>query len=623
MCGITGFVGQGNEEILKRMTSTLKRRGPDEQGFFIKENVGLGHRRLSIVDLAGGRQPIFNENKTISLIVNGEIYNFQEMRKNLIEKGHRFKTQSDSEVIVHLYEEKGEEFLKELNGMFAIALWDDRNNKLLLARDRLGQKPLYYTLLGNTLVFGSELKAVIAHPQVKKELDFFALAKYLNYEYVPVPQTIFRNIYKIRPGEYLVFSNREIKKRKYWDINLSANTELSEKECLEQLDQHLERAVKARLMSDVPLGIWLSGGIDSTAIAYYAQKNSTRPIKTFSIGFEEPSFDESNYAQKAADFLKTEHHQKILTVKDYLDLIPRIAEFLDEPLADGSIVPTFLLSKFTRAKVKVALSGAGGDELFMGYPTFQAHKLAKFYQVIPSFLRSRVIQPIINSLPTSFSNFSFDFKLKTFVSGFEYPAEIRDQIWMGSFQPKDFKSLLAPEVYETIKGKDIFENIKHYLKGNSNQSLENRLIYLYLKNLLQEDILNKVDRASMAVALEVRAPFLDHKLVEFINSLPPQYKLKGFTTKYLFKKLMLGKIPKEIVFRPKKGFGAPIAFWIKKELKDFTLDLLNTAKIKREGIFNPVFTNQLLKDHFSGKKDHRKLIWTLMVFEMWQERWGK
>ncbi len=622
MCGITGFVGHGNEEILRRMTSTLKHRGPDEQGFFIKENVGLGHRRLSIIDLTGGHQPIFNENKTISLIVNGEIYNFQELRKNLIENGHRFKTQSDSEVIVHLYEEKGEEFLKELNGMFAIALWDDRNNKLLLARDRLGQKPLYYSFFHNTLIFGSELKAVIAHPQVKKELDFFSLAKYLNYEYVPVPQTIFKNIYKIRPSEYLIFRQGEIKKREYWKIDLSKNTALSEKECLEQLDQHLERAVRMRLMSDVPLGVWLSGGLDSTAIAYYAQKNSARPIKTFSIGFEEPSFDESNYAQKAASFLKTEHHQKILTMKDYVDLIPRIAKFLDEPLADGSVVPTFLLSEFTREKVKVALGGDGADELFMGYPTFQAHKLAKFYQLIPSFLRNKVIKPIVNSLPTSFDNFSIDFKLKKFISGFEYPAEIRDQIWMGSFQPKDFERLFSPEIYETIRGKDIFENIKHYLKEVSGKPLESRLVYLYLKNLLQEDIMNKIDRASMAVALEVRTPFLDYKLVEFANSLPSKYKLRGLTTKYLFKKLMKEKIPKEIVFRSKKGFGAPIAFWIKKELKDFTLDILSPAKIKREGIFNPRFISQLLKDHFSGKENHRKLLWTLIIFEMWQEQWG-
>lgn len=623
MCGITGFVGRGNKEILEKMTLTLKHRGPDEQGFFIKENVGLGHTRLSIIDLATGQQPIFNEDKTVSLIVNGEIYNFGELRKNLMQKGHCFKSQSDSEVIVHLYEDKGEEFLKELNGMFALALWDDVDNKLILARDRLGQKPLYYAFFANTLIFGSELKAVITHPQVKKELDFFSLAKYLNYEYVPVPQTIFKNIYKLRPSEYLVFSNGEIEKRKYWAINFNLNRELSEKEYLRQLDQHLERAVSARLMSDVPLGVWLSGGLDSTAIAYYAQKNSASPVKTFSIGFEESSFDESDYAQQAARFLGTEHHQKILTVRDYLDLVPKIAEFLDEPLADGSVVPTFLLSKFTRQKVKVALGGDGGDELFMGYPTFQAHKLAKFYQIIPSFLRNKVIEPIVNSLPTSLDNFSFDFKLKKFVSGFEYPAEIRDQIWMGSFQPKDFERLFSPQVFQIITGKDIFEDIKYYLKQVNGQSLENRLIYLYLKNLLQEDIMNKIDRSSMKVALEVRTPFLDHKLVEFANSLPCQYKLRGFSTKYLFKRLMREKIPKEIVFRSKKGFGAPIAFWIKKQLKDFTLSLLSPAKIKRQGIFNPRFVEQLLKEHFSGSKNHRKLLWTLIIFEMWHQRWAK
>lgn len=623
MCGIAGFVGQGNKEILEMMTSTLKHRGPDGQGFFLKENVGLGHRRLSIIDLATGGQPLFNENKTVLTVVNGEIYNFQALRKDLIEKGHCFESRSDSEVIVHLYEQKGEGFLKELNGMFALALWDELEKKLILARDRLGEKPLYYSFSSGTLIFGSELKTVTAHPQIKKELDFFALAKYLNYEYVPAPQTIFKNIYKLDAAEFLVFKNKEIKKRKYWNADFSTDRALPEKECLKRLDEHLERAVSMRLMSDVPLGVWLSGGLDSTTVAYYAQKNSATPIKTFSIGFEEPSFDESNYARQAAKFLKTEHYQKVLTTKDYLDIIPRIAEVLNEPLADGSIVPTFLLSKFSRQKIKVALSGDGGDELFMGYPTFQAHKLAKFYQFIPSLLRNRLIEPIVNSLPSSFRNFSFDFKLKKFVAGFEYPAEIRDQIWMGSFQPKDFKNLFSAEIYQEIKEKNIFENIENHLKEIGERPLENRLIYLYLKHYLQENSLAKADRASMAVALEVRPPLLDYQLVEFVNSLPYQYKLKGLTTKYLFKKLMREKIPKEIVYRSKKGFGAPLAFWLKKELKGFTQDLFSSAKIKKQGIFNSSFIDQLLKEHFCGKKDHRKLLWTLMVFQMWQEVYAK
>lgn len=621
MCGITGFIGQGDERILMRMTRALEHRGPDDEGFFIKDGVFLGHRRLSIIDIATGHQPIYNEDKTVYTISNGEIYNFQELKKELIKKGHQFYTNSDTEVIVHLYEDRGENFLKELNGMFALALWDRKKEKLILARDRLGQKPLYYALLSKNLIFASELKAILVHPQIKKELDFYSLAKYLNYEYIPVPHTIFKNIQKLEPGEYLVYQREKIEKKRYWDIKFSSK--LPGRDLLELLDQHLERSVKMRLVSDVPLGIWLSGGIDSTAIAYYAQKNSPTPIKTFSIGFAESSFDESKYARQAANFLKTEHYEKVFSPKDCLDLIPRIIEFLDEPLADASIVPTYLLSKFTREKVKVALGGDGGDELFMGYPTFQAHQLAKVYEKIPYFLKNSLIAPIINHLPTSFGNISFDFKLKRFISGFKYQPEIRNQIWLGSFLPEAIEKLITPRIYQEIKSKNIFEDIGNYLKILNDEPLKNRLIYLYLKNYLQEDILVKTDRASMAVGLEVRAPLLDYKLVEFVNSIPAELKLRGLTTKYLFKKLMEKKIPKEIVWRPKKGFGIPIAFWIKKELKDFTLELFNQAKIKREGIFNYSYINQLLKEHFSGKKDHRKLLWTLMVLEMWLEKWGK
>lgn len=628
MCGITGFVGQGNKEILKRMTRSLSHRGPDDEGFFIQKNVGLGHRRLSIIDLTTGHQPVYNEDKTVVTICNGEIYNFKDLRKRLEEKGHKFYTQSDTEVIVHLYEEKGENFLEELNGMFAITLWDEKEKKLILARDRLGKKPLYYSLFSQTLIFGSELKAILVHPKVKKEIDFFSLAKYLNYEYIPSPQTIFKGIYKLGPGEFLVYQKGEVEKKKYWDIKFNSNlksqiSKLKEDELLEGLDRHLERSVKMRLIADVPLGVWLSGGIDSTTITYYAQKNSIKPVKTFSIGFTEPSFDESKYIRKAVNFFKTEHYEKIFTSKDCQDLILGIIEFLDEPLADASVIPTYLLSKFTREKVKVALGGDGGDELFMGYPTFQAHRLATTYKILPSFLRKNLVEPIINHLPTSFRNISFDFKLKRFISGFEEKPEIRDQIWMGSFHPKEFQKLFLPEICQQIQSKNIFENIENYLTKVAQEPLENRLIYLYLKNYLQEDILVKTDRTSMAVGLEVRAPLLDYQLVEFVNSIPSKLKLKGLTTKYLFKKLMEDKIPKECVYRPKKGFGIPIGKWIQNELKIFVLDLFNPTKIKREGIFNFSYINRLFGEHFSGKKDHRKLLWTLILFEIWLEKWGK
>ncbi|MDO8265105.1 MAG: asparagine synthase (glutamine-hydrolyzing), partial [Candidatus Parcubacteria bacterium] len=484
MCGIAGFVGQGNEEILRKMTGTLKHRGPDDEGYFIDPVGGifLGHQRLSIIDLACGRQPIFNEYRSICVIFNGEIYNFQELRAELEKKGHKFNTRSDTEVIVHSYEEKGDDFIKDLNGMFTFALWDNKIKKLILGRDRIGEKPLYYSLMEKTLIFGSEPKAVLAHPKLKRELNLFSLAKYLNYEYVPGPETIYKGILKLGPGEYLVYTNGDINIKKYWEIKFQPENNLSEKEILYNLDRHMERSVKMRMVSDVPLGVWLSGGLDSTSIAYYAQKNSDKPIKTFSIGFSDKSFDESKYAREAADFLKTDHYEKILTAKECLDLIPQISDFLDEPFADASVIPTYLLAKFSRGKVKVGLGGDGGDELFMGYPTFQAHKLAKFYKVIPQFFRNSLIEPIIRSLPASSKNISLDFKLKRFISGFEYSPEIRDQIWMGSFQPKDFSRIFSAEAYQEIKNRDIFSDINNYLSRAGNENPENRLIYLYLKN---------------------------------------------------------------------------------------------------------------------------------------------
>ncbi|TSC96017.1 MAG: asparagine synthase [Parcubacteria group bacterium Athens1014_10] len=622
MCGITGFVGYGNEEILKKMTATLEHRGPDDAGFYFNGEMGLGHRRLSIIDLATGHQPVFNEDKTVAVIFNGEIYNFLDLKKEL-EKRHQFKTKSDTEVIIHLYEEKGESFLADLNGMFALALWDEKKKKLILGRDRMGQKPLYYSLLNQTLIFGSELKAILSHPLAKREIDFSSLAKYLTFEYIPSPKSIFKNINKLKAGEYLVYQSSKLEIKSYWDINFKFQIPNSKfQNCLQELDKKLEEAVKIRLMSDVPLGIFLSGGIDSSAIAYYAQKNSSQKIKTFSIGFEEKSFDESKYARQIAEFLNTEHYEKIFNSKDVLDLVPKVMDFLDEPLADTSILPTYLLSKFTREKVKVALGGDGGDELFMGYQTFQAHKINQVYQKFPRFFK-KIAEKLIYNLPLSLDNISFDFQLKKFLSGADFPIQRRDIIWLGSFLPAQLSELFKPEILARANLENQFEEADNYYQKIKGHNFYNQIIYLYQKFYLQDDILTKVDRASMANGLEARAPFLDYHLVEFINSIKWQYKLKGFEMKYIFKKLMENKLPKNIINRPKKGFGIPMAKWINNELKEFTLNLLSKEKIDREGFFNYSFIVQILKEHFSRKKDNRKLIWTLLVFEMWLEKWER
>ncbi|MBU1255585.1 asparagine synthase (glutamine-hydrolyzing) [Patescibacteria group bacterium] len=374
MCGIAGYLGQGNEDVLKRMTRSLKHRGPNDEGFFIKDEVGLGHQRLSIIDLSQqGRQPMSSEDGMIQIAFNGEIYNFKELRENLITRGHQFKSQTDSEVIIHQYEEDGVDCFKKFNGMFALAIWDGQKEKIILVRDRYGQKPLYWTLVNKTLIFASELKAILNHPLTKKELDSQSVTQYFSFDYVPQPQTIFKNIHKLANGSFLTFKNNQVKISEYYQIKLD-NKDIGFESAKEEFGKLLESSIEKRLVADVPVGIFLSGGIDSSTIAYFAKKQK-EDIKTFSIGFDQSSFDESSYAQQVARFLKTDHYHQRFSSRDLLNIIPEIIEKLDEPFGDPSILPTYLLSKFTADKVKVALGGDGGDELLMGYPNHQVQKI--------------------------------------------------------------------------------------------------------------------------------------------------------------------------------------------------------------------------------------------------------
>ena len=618
MCGIAGYFGKGNKDVLEKMTRTLHHRGPDEEGFYVAENLGLGHRRLSIIDLKSGHQPM--QEQGITLVFNGEIYNFKILREKLEAKGRQFKTNSDTEVIIKSYLEYGNACFEDFNGMFACAIWDEHKKQLILARDRIGKKPLYWGIFNNTLIFGSELKVLLSHPVCKKELDLSALNKYLTYEYVPTPHSIFKNIFKLEPASYLVYDGQEVKKNKFWEIEFKKEN-LSIEQATAKLDGKLNQATKSRLISDVPLGVFLSGGIDSSTVAYYAQKNSLQKIQTFSIGFTESSFDESNYARQVAEFLKTDHHEQILSAKDSLNLIPEIGGFLDEPLADASIVPTFLLSKFTREHVTVALGGDGGDELFCGYDTFKAEQLAKIYEKVPLIIRKKIIEKIALNLPTSFNNISFDFKAKKFIDGFYGEKKYQHQRWLGAFSKLQKQQLFKPEIWQELSKENEFNDIDNYLKNIPQNNYYNQLIYLYLRTYLMDDILVKVDRVSMLNSLEVRAPLLDYEVVNFINSLPVEMKIKNFKTKYIFKKLMEDKLPREIVNRKEKGFGMPLADWLTNELKPLALELLSEENINKQGLFNYEYIKNLLNEHFSRRADNRKLIWTLMVFMMWEEKW--
>lgn len=621
MCGIAGYWGEGSEEILYKMIRTLHHRGPDDFGVYTHKKVGLSQSRLSILDLSmSGHQPMFNEDKTVCIIFNGEIYNYLELKKSLLGR-HIFSSQTDTEVIIHLYEELGDKVFGKLHGMFALAILDLKNNILFLARDRMGKKPLYWSNLNGTLIFGSELKALMAHPLFYKDIDLASLNKYFQFEYIPTPHTIFRNTFKLEPGTFMSFDGQEIKKVEYWQPRfLPKHGDFASS--LEELDKNLHLAVNDRLVADVPVGVFLSGGIDSSLIAYYAGKNSSNKVKTFSIGFDDSSFDESIYARIVASKLNTEHYERIITANECMKLIPEVVDFLDEPMADASIIPTYFLSKFASEHVTVALGGDGGDELFAGYDPFVAHQFVWIYEKIPISIRN-ILELTARHLPTSLSNMSLDFKIKKFLSGFNGDKNYRNQRWLGAFERSERGRMFNGEIWQLIKDLNEFEDIDTYFSKSDSKDFFDNLILEYERMYLMDQILVKVDRASMFNSLEVRAPFLDTRVVELANRLPISFKLRGLKRKYILKKLMTGKIPKKIIFRKKKGFGMPIARWINGDMKPFVIDVLSEKSIKEIGLFDPNYVEQILDDHFRDRKDNRKQIWTLIMFTLWWKKWFK
>lgn len=632
MCGIAGWANKdsnqtkkfGDEALLHSMCERMEHRGPDSEGLWLEDGVALGMRRLSIIDLHTGEQPVYSEDKSIVAIMNGEIYNFWEIRKDLEKRGHKFVTQTDTEVIPHLYEEFGEDFVDSLNGMFAIALWDKNLKKLVITRDRFGEKPLYYGIFDDKLFFASELKVLLAHSEINPEINLEALNQYLSYDYVPAPLSIFEGIYKLPAAHKLIWKDGGFEIDRYWDLDFQKKTpKPTVNEATEQLQDLLSESVKMRLISDVPLGILLSGGIDSSAVAAFAVRHSTEKVKTFSIGFEEDSFDESKYAREVAAHLGTEHYEDILSVETAADLISEIGSWLDEPLSDGSLLPTFLLSRFVRRYVTVALGGDGGDEIFAGYPMYFAHKVAKIYNTIPQFIRSGLIEPVTNNLPVSTNNLSFDYKAKRFIASANHNQIERHHSWFGSFSGEQKEKLLGENVKSSTSNLDIYKRARELANACNAENKIEKMQYLDMNFYLAEDILTKVDRASMAVSLEVRAPFLDHKVAEFASSLPFEYKLKGRNTKYILKQSVKDLIPQSIINRPKKGFGIPIAEWLKGRLNPLMNDMLSAERINKQGFFDSQYVEKLIKNHEKGISNNYKQLWTLLVFQIWFEKFGK
>lgn len=636
MCGITGIIATNgavvDKNVLSSMSDALAHRGPDAHGMRIdlqacdeclSIQVGLAHRRLSIIDLShNAAQPMSNENGTIWIVFNGEIYNFAELRTLLEERGHVFKSKSDTEVLLHGYEEWGVSLPLRLNGMFAFAIWDPEQRKVFMARDRFGKKPLYYHLSKYGLIFASELTALMRHPDIPEELDIPALGRYLLHEYVPAPHSMVRGVAKLEPGHMLEWTPSETKVTRYWEPRIGG-ADMSLAEAAAKFRDLFIRAVERRLISDVPLGVFLSGGIDSSCVvAAMRECVDASKIQTFAIGFQEKSFDEAGYARESAKYFGVTHREEILTAQRMLEILPEVFAFLDEPLADASIIPTYLLSSFARRHVTVALGGDGGDELFAGYDPFAALWAASIYEHVPPKVRS-LIEGVASRLPVSTRNMSLDFKIKRFLKGFRYSPSVRLQAWMAGLCPDEQHEILAAGAAKEALAKDPFEAVQSRADEANLRNQVEAAIHYYQSWYLSGDIMTKVDRASMAVSLEVRAPFLDADLVEFVNSLPPAMKYHRGVRKHLLRETFKDILPPEVLSRSKKGFGIPLAAWLKKDLLSTMHRLFAKESLCMEGLFKPEAVERLIQEHISGKVDHRKQLWTLLMFQGWLERHRK
>jgi asparagine synthase (glutamine-hydrolysing) len=624
ICGIFNLDGQTvDKELLQRMNNTLVHRGPDGEGYFIQSNIGLGHRRLSIIDIEGGKQPMGNEDDSIQVVFNGEIYNFLELKKDLEAKGYRFRTRSDTETIIYGYEEWGEDIIQKLRGMFAIALWDSRNQKLLLIRDRIGKKPVYYYLGKDHISFASEIKALLMDKSIPKEIDPIALDSYLSFGYVPSPLSIFKAIRKLPPAHVAVYRPGDFRVRQYWDLDMGNEAfPKPEKEVLEELKSLFDEAVRLRLISDVPLGAFLSGGVDSSAVvASMAGLIGKEPVKTATIGFSDKSFDEIEYARIVAKLYQTDHTEFVVN-PDALKVLEDIVWHLDEPFADASAIPTYYVSKMARQKVTVALSGDGGDETFAGYINrYYMNRLEdSIRRKLPGFLKQNILGPMGEIYPKA-DFLPRPFRLKRFLSNLSHTFEqayFRDMSFY--FLPEMKEKLYRSEFKSAIKDINAFDILRDHFKVNQNPDITSRVQYVDIKTYLPEDILIKVDRMSMAHSLEVRAPILDHKLIEYVGSLPSTLKLKGKESKYIFKKMLEDRLPKNILYRKKQGFSIPLASWLRNELKGFVEETLFLSQNGLSSFFNLKYIEDLWRKHLSGRQNYAYPLWGVMMFSLWKRK---
>lgn len=626
MCGICGIINKPGEKIsetlIRKMCNVVMHRGPDEEGIFINENIGLGMRRLSIIDIEGGHQPMFNEDETVCVVFNGEIFNFQEEKKKLIQKGHKFRTNSDTEVIVHLYEEFGIDCVSHLRGMFAFALWDKRKQEFYLVRDRFGIKPLHYSFHNGSLLFGSEIKSILQAPGLSREINYKALNNYFTFMYIPAPETIFKDIYKLKPAHFLVYKNGEVKIKQYWDFPETKSIDLTEEEYCLELKKRLKESIQLSTISDVPLGVFLSGGIDSSLMVALLSEISSQKIKTFSIGFgKEKNYNELEYARSISRQFNTEHYEYNVAPKA-IDVLPNLVRYFDEPFADASAIPTYYVSKMASERITVALSGEGGDEVFAGYPSrYIWDQKAEYLRGMPIGLKNGMLGKLTALLPMP-RNLYLQNKvrqLKKFTSFAGLPQPERYTNWFSIFTSELKTSLYTKEFMSNIEDIESYRIYAAYFDLRKNDHALNKMLYVDSKVLLPGDLLTKADRVSMANSLEVRVPYLDHLLVEFAWNIPPSMKLKGKTTKYILRKLAAQLLPHDIVKRRKQGFEVPISSWFKHDLNPFVKEILSEETIKKRKLFNPVTVKWIIDKVDKGIWHYGPHLYALIVFELWSQ----
>ena len=610
MCGIVGYIGDTSTGKINKMLSAISHRGPDDHGVYVNKQYGLGNNRLSVIDLSkNGHQPMFDNEKTICIVYNGEMYNFKNLR-NELKKEFKFKSETDTEAIIYAYKKWGVDCLTHLNGMFAFVIYDIKKNLLFGARDRLGEKPLKYYLDGNKFIFASEIKAILQVLETKPEMDYQAVSDYLTLQYIPAPRTGFKNIYKLPPASYFIYKNGKLKISKYWNLDFKNKTSMQEDEVVNQLDACVSESVKNCMVSDVSLGAFLSGGIDSSAVVAYMAKNSNKRISTFSIGIKNSDFDESGFANSVAKLYKTNHSTLMVDSKMFLNTIEKCCDYYDEPFADNSMIPTLLLSKFTRNKITVALSGDGGDELFAGYDRYNIVRFGEYYSYIPKGLRNSLVKPIANEIFNIIPSLLAS-RIVIFAKTFDRKFYDKYTYYKSFFNHEDKIKILKDKRYA---------DAKYYMSGfNSKYTPIDNSLSMDIASYLPEDLLFKTDIASMSASLEVRAPLLDYGLMEFAAKIPDRLKIKNFNKKYIFKKMLLEKniLPKSIIDRKKQGFVMPIGEWLKNDLKNYTIETLSSKKFRNAGIFNDKKLDSYIDNYYPNDLKYHNNMFALLSLSNW------